>query len=87
MTALTPVDHVALELCPQHVACGGCQHRADVVSRFVDARLAAERTHIHKLMRAWALDAQMTFSQPSRTRALNDVLEDLRRVVGQEGES
>ena len=89
MTALTPADHVALELCPQHVDCAGCQHRADVTSRMIDERLAAERARVHELMRGWASEASLTSFSPQQhnsRQALSHVLEELRKVVGHEGE-
>jgi hypothetical protein len=88
---LTAGDHVALELCPQHVDCGGCQHRADVVSRFVDdhvaIELAAARKPIHSLMRGWARRAEAFYENPAKKQALLEILDELRPVVGHEDQS
>lgn len=87
MTALTPVEHVALELCPQHVDCAGCQHRADITSRLIDDHVAATLAPVHALMRVWADQAEAFYSPPARKEALRDVLEDLRSIVGPEVKS
>jgi hypothetical protein len=89
MSTLTPDDHVALELCPDHGGCASCQHRADVVSRMIDEHLTTAYEPVHELMRGWAKTMRMTAwtaQQAASTRALSQVLEELRKVVGHEGE-
>jgi hypothetical protein len=89
-TSLTPADHVALELCPQHVDCGGCHHAADRITRFVDEKLADAYKPIHDLMRGWAKTTDMTAWTPKQgasMAAMSHVLEELRKVVGHEGQA
>ena len=89
MSTLTPDDHVALELCPDHSSCASCQHRADTVSRMIDEHLATAYAPVHDLMRGWARTTDMTAWTPQQgasMAAMTHVLDELRKVVGHEGE-
>lgn len=88
MADLTGV-HVALDLCPAHVACPRCQDQADAVSRLIDERMAVAYAPVHELMRAWAHVASLTplsSQQMLAKQHFSHVLEGLRKAVGHEGE-